>query len=137
MKEFAASTLLTGFALWVATLIVGGMRFDYGDVTSGLGKFCIIMVVAAIFGLVNAFVRPLVQFISIPLYILSLGLIHFVINALMLLLASWFTDKVFPWGLHVDGFWWAVLGSIVISLVAWVVTLVLPDRAVELARPSR
>ena len=135
-KQFVASTLVTALALWVTTLIVKGIHFDYGDMTSGLGKFGIIVLVAVIFGLVNGFIRPIVRLVSIPLYILTLGLIHFVINALMLMLASWLTGFL-PWGLKVDGFWWAVLGSLVISVAAWIIEAILPDRYTTLADGSR
>ncbi|MGH3523365.1 MAG: phage holin family protein, partial [Mycobacterium sp.] len=82
MGPFLLRAALTGFALWVVTLVVGGIRFVGGDTT--LQKIGIVFVVAVIFGLVNAFIKPIVQILSIPLYLLTLGLIHIVINALML-----------------------------------------------------
>jgi putative membrane protein len=84
-----------------------------------------LLVVAAIFGLVNAFVRPVVALLSIPLYVLTLGLFFVVVNALMLLLTAWLADLV---GLPftVEGFWTAVLGAIVISLASALIGLVLP-----------
>jgi putative membrane protein len=84
-----------------------------------------LLVVAAIFGLVNAFVRPVVSLLSIPLYVLTLGLFFFVVNALMLLLTAWLADLVgMPF--TVDGFWTAVFGGIVISLASALIGLVLP-----------
>ena len=62
-----------------------------------------------IFGLVNAIIKPIVQFISIPLYILTLGLIHIVINALMLWITSWITENTTHWGLYIDDFWWTAI----------------------------
>ena len=75
-----------------------------------------------IFGVVNAIVRPIVTLLSIPFIILTLGLLLFVINALMLLLTSWLSGQL---GLHfhVDGFWTAVLGSIIISVATWLIEL--------------
>ena len=88
----------------------------------------IIFVVAVIFGLVNAIIKPIVQFISIPLYILTLGLIHIVINALMLWITSWITEHTTHWGLFIDDFWWtAIWAAIVLSIVSWLLSLVLPD----------
>ena len=80
MGPFLLRAALTGFALWLVTLFVHGMSFVGGD--TKLQRASIIFVVAVIFGLVNAFIKPIVQFFSIPLYILTLGLFHIVINAL-------------------------------------------------------
>lgn len=84
-----------------------------------------LVLVALVFGLVNTFVRPVVAFLSLPLYLLTLGLMYFVVNALMLMLTSWLADKL-DIGFHVDGFWTAVVGAVVIALVSWGVTLLLP-----------
>ena len=85
-----------------------------------------LLLVALIFGIVNSFVRPVVNLLSLPLYVLTLGLMYFVVNALMLMLTSWIADQL-DVGFHVDGFWTAVVGGIVIALVSWGVTLLLPD----------
>ncbi len=82
--------------------------------------------VALLFGIVNVFVRPVVAFLSFPLYLLTLGLMYFVVNALMLLLTSWVASNL-DVGFHVDGFWTAVGGAIVISLVSWLVGRALPE----------
>jgi putative membrane protein len=79
-----------------------------------------------IFGVVNAIVRPIVSLLSIPLYILTLGLFFFVVNALMLMLTSWIADQVgVPF--EVDGFWTAVFGAIVISLASAAIGMLLPE----------
>lgn len=126
MGSFLLRAALTGVALWVVTLIVPGISFIGGDTT--LSKVGIIFVVAVIFGLVNAFIKPVVQLISIPLYILTLGLIHVVINALMLWITSWITDHTTGWGLHIDHFWWtAIWAAIVLSIVSWLLSLLTRD----------
>lgn len=79
-------------------------------------KALTLVLVAAIFGIVNAIVRPVVAILSLPLYILTLGLIAFVINALMLMLTSWISGEI-GIGFKVEGFWTALLGAIVISIV--------------------
>ncbi|WP_074133077.1 phage holin family protein [Mycolicibacterium houstonense] len=123
MSSFLLRAAITGFALWVVTLIVPGIYFIGGDTT--LARVGIIFVVAVIFGLVNAFIKPIVQILSIPLYILTLGLIHIVINALMLWITSWITDNTTGWGLHIDQFWWtAIWAAIVLSLVSWLLSFV-------------
>ncbi|MFI5510377.1 phage holin family protein [Mycobacterium sp. NPDC051804] len=124
MGSFLLRAALTGFALWVVTLIVPGITFVGADST--LQEIGIIFVVAVIFGLVNAIIKPIVQFISIPLYILTLGLIHIVINALMLWITSWITENTTHWGLVIDEFWWtAIWAAIVLSIVSWLLSLVI------------
>lgn len=123
MSSFLLRAAITGFALWLVTLVVPGIYFIGGDTT--IARVGIIFVVAVIFGLVNAFVKPIVQILSIPLYILTLGLIHIVINALMLWITSWITDNTTGWGLHIDEFWWtAIWAAIVLSLVSWLLSFV-------------
>ncbi len=118
----------TGLALWIVTLIVPGMSFVGGQTTAQ--RIGIILVVALVFGLVNAFVKPIVQLLSIPLYILTLGLFHVVVNALMLWITAWITDHTTHWGLHIDHFWWtAVWAALLLSLVGWVLSA--PLRSAE------
>jgi putative membrane protein len=88
-------------------------------------RVVVLVVVALIFGIVNEIVRPIVAFLSFPLYLLTLGLMFFVVNALMLLLTGWLARQ-FSIGFHVHGFLTAVFGSIVVSVVSWLVGLVLP-----------
>ncbi len=126
MGSFLLRAALTGVALWVlwlVTLVVPGISFVGGDTT--LGRAGIIFVVAGIFGLVNAIIKPIVQIISIPLYILTLGLIHIVINALMLWITSWITENTTHWGLYIEDFWWtAIWAAIVLSIVSWLLSLI-------------
>ncbi|MBI3228181.1 MAG: phage holin family protein [Mycolicibacterium cosmeticum] len=123
MGSFLLRAALTGLALWVVTLFVPGMTFIGGDST--VQRAGIIFVVAVIFGLVNAVIKPIVQIISIPLYIVTLGLFHVVINALMLWITSRITEHTTHWGLVIDDFWWtAIWAAIVLSIVSWVLSLV-------------
>ncbi|MGU3500628.1 phage holin family protein [Mycobacterium sp. C31M] len=124
--NFLLRAALTGVALWVVTLLVPGITIVGGDST--LQRVGIIFVVAVVFGLVNAVIKPIVQFISIPLYILTLGLIHIVINAWMLWITSWITETATHWGLQIDDFWWtAIWAAIVLSIVSWLLSLVTGD----------
>ncbi|TYQ11562.1 UNVERIFIED_ORG: putative membrane protein [Gordonia westfalica J30] len=126
MLAFLVRTVCTAVALWVATLIVPGIEFVGGSTTAE--KVGIALVVAIIFGLLNAFVKPIVQIISIPFYILTLGLIHIVINALMLEITAWITRNTTHWGLEVDDFFWsAIFGAIVVSVVGWLLALLMRD----------
>lgn len=125
MRAFLVRTGCTGLALWVADLIVPGIYFVWGN--SWWQKVGIVALVAVIFGVVNGFIKPIVQILAIPLYILTLGLIHLVINALMLMLTSWITGNTIRWGLEVSGFWSAVFGAIVISIVGWLLAMVMRE----------
>ena len=93
---------------------------------SGSQQFWTLLGVAVIFGLVNAIVSPIVKLLSLPFIVLTLGLLLFVINAFMLLLTGWLSEQV---GLdfHVDGFWTAVWGAIVISIASWIFGSILED----------
>ncbi|GAC66237.1 phage holin family protein [Gordonia soli] len=126
MVAFLIRTAFTAVALWVATLIVPGLDFVGGSGTAQ--KVGIVVVVALIFGVVNAIVKPIVQILSIPLYILTLGLIHIVINAFMLEITAWITRNTTHWGLEVESFFWsAILGAIVVSIVSWALALLLKE----------
>jgi putative membrane protein len=123
MVPFLVRAALTGFALWVVTAFVHGLRFVGGDTT--LQRVGIIFVVAVIFGLVNAIVKPIVQVLSIPMYILTLGLFHIVINAFMLWITARITEQTTHWGLQIDHFWWtAIWAAILLSFVSWLLSLV-------------
>ncbi|MDO3400899.1 phage holin family protein [Mycolicibacterium neoaurum] len=123
---FLLRAALTGVALWVVTMLVPGISIVGGDST--LQRVGIIFIVAVVFGLVNAVVKPIVQFISIPLYILTLGLIHIVINAWMLWITSWITENTTHWGLQIDEFWWtAIWAAIVLSIVSWLLSVLASD----------
>ena len=123
MGAFVIRAAVTGFALWVVTHLVHGLSFVGGD--TRLQRVGIIFVVAVIFGLVNAVIKPVVQILSIPLYILTLGLFHIVVNALMLWITAWITENTTHWGLAIDHFWWtAIWAAVVLSIVGWVLSLV-------------
>jgi putative membrane protein len=126
MGSFLLRAALTGFALWVVTRVVPGLSFVGGNTT--LHRVGIVFAVGVIFGLVNAIIKPIVQILSIPLYILTLGLIHIVINALMLWITAWITEHTTHWGLYVDHFWWtAIWAAIVLSIVSWLLSLITRD----------
>ena len=106
MSAFLIRSAFTGFALWIATLIVPGLDFVGGS--TGWQQFGIVVVVALIFGVVNAFIKPIVQILSIPLYILTLGLIHVVINAFILVNVYLRTDHFWQWPHFVTLFSWGL-----------------------------
>ncbi|MFF7447637.1 MULTISPECIES: phage holin family protein [unclassified Streptomyces] len=123
MKNFVVKTIANAGALAVAVWLLDKITLT-GDSTGK--KIATLILVALIFGVVNFLVKPVVQLFSLPLLILTLGLFTLVVNALMLLLTSWLADKV-DLSFHVDGFWTAVLGGLIISIVSWALNVVLPD----------
>jgi len=82
------------------------------------------LLIALIFGLVNAIVGTFVRIIAFPLYVLTLGLISFIVNGLLLLLVAWISDLM-GFGLEIDGFWWGVLAALVLGLISWLIGLIL------------
>ena len=115
----AVNALALGVAVW----LFDGITLT-GD--SDTGKLVQLVVVGAIFGVINMIVRPIVNLLSLPLIILTLGLMLIVVNALMLLLTSWIAEST-DLGFHVDGFWTAVWGSIVISIASMVLNGIFPS----------
>ena len=128
--RFAAWLATNALALAAAAQIFDGIGFD--GASSGSeelqDKIGPLLFVALILGTVNAFVRPIMRLLSIPFIVLTLGLFLLVINALMLLFTEWIAG-LFDIDFYVNGFWTAVGGSIVITIVTWLVGLVLGDVA--------
>ncbi|MGW3073749.1 MULTISPECIES: phage holin family protein [unclassified Kitasatospora] len=125
MKGFVIKTLINAAAIWVAAWIVSGIRLAQGD-ADWQHKTLTVLGVAVVFGVVNWLIKPVVKLFSFPLFILTLGLITFVINALMLMLTSWASGKL-NLDFHVVNFGAALVGSLIISLVAWGLHLALDD----------
>lgn len=116
MTRLFVRLIINALALWAAAWAVPGVTFR--------GELWGLFVVALVFGLVNALVRPVVRFFSLPLLILTLGLLTFVINALMLWLTAALTES-----LVVTGFWAAFWGALVVSVVSFFLSLVLGEKA--------
>jgi putative membrane protein len=112
--------LVTLAALIVALWIVPGIRVD-GN------AYLAVAVMAVVLALVNAFIRPVLRFLSCGAIILTLGLFLLVVNALTLWLASWIVQNWFELGFVVDGFWPAFWGGIIISVVSFLINLLLPE----------
>jgi putative membrane protein len=111
-------------ALWVAAWLVPGITFGEGKFGS---KFATIVLVAVVFGIINAVVKPIAKLLSFPFIILTLGLFTFIVNAFMLQPTEWLAD---PLGLSftiAHFFWDAVLGALIITIVSMVLGWVIPD----------
>lgn len=114
MQNLIIRLFVNAVALWVAARLVGGIEL--------VGEFWPILLVAAVFGIVNALIRPVMLLLSLPLLVLTLGLFTLVVNALMLMLTAALVDA-----LAVEGFLAALLGSILISIVSFVFSVFLPE----------
>jgi putative membrane protein len=116
--RFLVRLLISAAALWVATKVVPGVSYS--------GDAIYLILVALVFGLLNALVRPVLALLTCPLLILTLGLFTFVINALVLWLTGALSGKL-GLGFHVDGFWAAFLGALVVSIVSFLLSVLIPD----------
>jgi len=115
--RFLARLVLNGFAIIIAAWLLPGLHVS--------GPFAA-LVAGAILGFVNALVRPVLFFLTLPLTLVTLGLFIFVLNALCLAL----TAALVP-GFDIDGFWWAVLGALLVSIVSWILNGVFVARNEE------
>jgi putative membrane protein len=116
--------VVVAVSLWIATLIVPGIDNTAGTTSSRVGT---LVVVALIFGLVNAVLKPLIKVVGCPFYILTLGLIGLVVNALLFMLVGYISEGI---GLPftVGGFGAAFFGAIVVAVVGFVLHVLIPDR---------
>jgi len=122
--RFLIRVLASAAALAVATAVVPGIELTTGSVTS---KVLTLLAVALIFGVINAILKPIVKIVGCLFYILTLGLIALVVNALLLWLTSWLAGKLnLPW--HVTGFWPAFWGALIVSVVSWLLGILIRDK---------
>jgi putative membrane protein len=128
MIRFFVSTSINALALWVATLVIPAITLTpYGGegLWQRIGSF---LLVGAIFGLVNAIIAPIIKVLAFPLYILTFGLISFVINGALLLFVAWLSSQIgsdiftidgfTSEGLTVESMGWAILGAVIISIAS-------------------
>ena len=121
MARFLVKLILNAVALWLTTLLVAGVGIEpYG--TGTLAVVLTYLLVAFIFGLVNGIIGTFVRVIAFPIYVLTLGLISFIVNGLLLLLVAGISD-VMGFGLQVDGFWAGVWGALVLGITSWILGL--------------
>lgn len=121
--KFLIRLLVTAVALWIATLLVDGIKVS----GQGAGANALtLIVVALIFGIINAVLKPLIKLFGCLFYVLTLGLISLVVNALLFLLTGWLADRMdLPFAVH--GFWAGFWGAIIVAVASWLINLALPD----------
>jgi putative membrane protein len=123
--RFLIRVVVNAFAIWVVTLIpaltVTVVPFPPGET---LQLVLTLLVVAAIFALVNTIIGTVIKVLAFPLYILTLGLISLLINGFLLWLTAWLTHW-WNWGLRVEDFWWGVVAALIITIINWIFGIIL------------
>jgi len=120
--RFLVRLVVNAVALWLTTLIVSGVTvipFGTGDTTAVVLTF---LLVAFVFGLVNAVVGTIIRVVAFPLYVLTLGLISLVVNAVLLLIVAGISDAM-GFGLQVESFGWGIVGAFVLAVFSWLIGL--------------
>jgi putative membrane protein len=123
MRRFLVRLVINAVALWLTTLIVAGVQVK----SYAAGEFALVvtyLLVALVFGIVNGVIGNLIRIVAFPLYILTLGLIALIVNALLLLLVAWISGFS-GFGLTIDGFWAGFWGAIVLALISWLIGILL------------
>lgn len=125
MSRLLIRLVINSIALWLTTLILNPHvwveAFAPGDTFAVVLTY---LLVALIFGIVNGVIGNFIRIVAFPIYILTLGLIALVVNALLLLLVSWISGLL-GFGLHIESFWWGLLGAVVLALLSWLIGIIL------------
>jgi putative membrane protein len=130
MRRFVVRAIVNAIALWLTTLLFSvfghgdGVRvvaYRSDDVVATVLTY---LLLGVIFGVVNGVLGTAIRIVAFPLYLLTLGLISLVVNGLLFLLVAWISGAI-GFGLVVDGFWWGVLGALVLGVIGWIVGLLL------------
>src|SRR5690606_35439987 len=119
--KFLLRVVINAVAIWLATLLLGESLEVVGGESTG-ERVLVFLVVALVFGIVNAVVKPIVKVLALPLYILTLGLFTLIVNAAMLWLVGWLSEQT-EYGLRIENFWTAIVGGLIISVVSFVLSL--------------
>jgi putative membrane protein len=124
VRSVLTKVVINALAIWVATLVIPGVRVE----GSTVGKTVLsLLIVGALFGLINTFLKPVVKLFALPLYVLTLGLISFVVNAVMLKVVQWLSGRI---GITFDAgpFFWSTLGAaVVVTFVSMILHVTVPD----------
>src|SRR5262245_51425009 len=116
---FVIRVIINAIALWVTTALIPGVDLETG---SDWEKFWTLLLVGLIFGIVNAVLKPIAFVLGFPLYVLTLGLFALVVNALLFWFTGWLSESL-DLSFHVDGFWPAFWGAIIMAIVSWLLSL--------------
>lgn len=120
---FLIRLVIGAVALWITSLVVPGIELTG---SSAWDNALTVLVVALIFGVVNAVLKPVIHVVGCAFYVLTLGLFALVVNALLFLLTDWLAG-LFDLPFEIDGFWPAFWGAIVMAVLSWLISIVVPD----------
>jgi putative membrane protein len=123
IKKFIQSWIINTMAVLVAVAILPGIQYE---------RPLDLFIASLLLGILNAFIRPILLLLALPLLIFTLGLFILVINALLL----YFVGVLLP-GFNVDGFWWAFFGALIISIVSMFLNMLTGNSKVEVRRGKR
>ncbi|AOZ71965.1 hypothetical protein BK816_00545 [Boudabousia tangfeifanii] len=123
--KFVYQIIANTVGLWVATLLLPGLFVP--ETASTSENILTYLSIGLILTLLNSIVRPVIKFLSFPLYILTLGLFGLVVNAIIIGLTGWISTQL-TWGLHVSGFWAALFGGLIVSIIASAVTALISSK---------
>jgi len=121
---FLLRVLINAIALWLTTLIVAGVSVRSYSQDDTFATVLTYLLVALVFGIVNGIIGNFIRIVAFPLYILTLGLISLIVNGLLLLLVAWISSLA-GFGLFINGFWWGVLGALVLGIISWLIGILL------------
>ena len=130
MKRFLVSTVINGLGIWLVSAIIPGIGLKPYGGNELWQLIATLLVIGAVFGLINSIIAPVIKVIAFPLYLLTFGLISFVINGALLLLVAWISQQLSPdtftiegfttEGLAIESLGWAILASVVISICSFI-----------------
>ena len=123
--KFLVRSVVAAIALWLCSVLLPGISAPPAQDNTQLALY--LLATGAIFTLVATIIRPILVVLSLPFYIITLGLFSLVINAVVLLLSSAIANH-FGWGLSVDNFFWVILGGLLIAIVVMILDIFLPSK---------
>jgi putative membrane protein len=124
VRSVVTKVVINAFSIWIATLVIPAVTVGGGSLGH---RVLSLLIVGALFGLLNTFIKPVVRLFALPLYLLTLGLISFVVNALMLKIVEWLSGKI---GISFDAgpFFWSTLeAAVVVTFVSMILHVTVPD----------
>ncbi|MBG6238594.1 putative membrane protein [Mycetocola sp. CAN_C7] len=130
MGRFLLRVVINAVAIWLTSFIVAGVHVTAYTPEDVVASILTYLLIGLIFAVVNGVVGTLIRIVAFPIYILTLGLISFIVNGLLLLLVAWIMS-FFDFGLEIDGFWWAVLGALVMGIINGLLQLLLRPQLKE------
>jgi len=124
VRSVVTKVAINAVSIWIATLVIPGV--SVGGASLGQ-QVLTLVIVGVLFGLINTFIKPIVKLFTLPLYLFTLGLISFVVNALMLKIVEWLSGRI---GIAFDAgpFFWSTLGAaVIVTFVSMILNVIVPD----------